>query len=107
MAHTANISTVTLRGLFPSRVISRRGDIEWPPRSLDINVCDFSLWGYMKSNVYENRPRTAADLKLNIRNEVAAIPSVMLQRVMRNFWERLQECVDNNGQHLKDTLFKK
>ncbi|PSN52143.1 hypothetical protein C0J52_06461 [Blattella germanica] len=105
--HTANISMATLRGLFPGRVISRRGDVEWSPRSPDLNVCDFFLWGYLKSKVYENRPRTAADLKQNIRNEVAAIPGVLLQRVMRNFRERLQECVDNNGQHLKDTLFKK
>ena len=73
----------------------------------DLNACDFFLWGYLKSKVYENRPRTAADLKHDIRNEVAAIPGVMLQRVMRNFRERLQEYVDNNGQHLKDTLFKK
>ena len=59
--HTANISMVTLRGLFPGRVISRRGDVEWPPRSPDLNACDFFLWDYLKSKVYENRPRTAAD----------------------------------------------
>ena len=83
------------------------GDIEWPPRSPDLNTCDFFLWCYHKSKVYENRPRTAADLKQIIRNEVAAIPGVMLQRAMQNFRERLQECVNNNGQHLKDILFKK
>ena len=86
-ARTGNISMVTLRGLFSSRVISRRGDVEWPPRSPDLNACDFFLWDYLKSKVYENRPRTAADLKRNIRNEVAAIPGVMLQRVMQNFRE--------------------
>ena len=107
MAHTANISMVTIHGLFPGRVISRRGDVEWPPRSPDLNACDFFLWGYIKSKVYENQPRTAADLKQNIRNEVAAIPGVMLQRGMQNFRKRFQECVDNNGQHLKYTSFKK
>jgi hypothetical protein len=47
------------------------------------------------------------DLKQNIREEVAAVPPTMLQRVMQNFQKRLRECVDNNGHHLTDTIFKK
>ena len=79
--------------------------LPWPPRSPDLTPCDFFIWGFVKQQVY--RPRTAADLKWNIRNEIAAIPGVMLQRVMWNFRERLQECVNNNGQHPMDMLFKK
>jgi hypothetical protein len=69
-------------------------------------ACDFFLWGYLKSKVYEKRPRTTEDLKENIRDEVAAISPIMLQRVMQNFQTRLRECVGNNGRHLKD-IFKK
>jgi hypothetical protein len=80
----------------------------WPARSPNLNACDFFLWRYLKSKVYEKKPRTTEHLKQNIREEVAAIPPTMLQRVMQNFQKRfLGECVDNNGRHLTDTTFKK
>jgi hypothetical protein len=40
--------------------------------------------------VYEKKPRTTVDLKLNIREEVAAVSPNMLQRVMQNFQKRLR-----------------
>ena len=70
------------------------------------NACDFFLWGYLKSKVYEKRPRATDDFKENIREEVAAISPVMLQRVMQNLEKLLRECVDNNGHHLKDTILE-
>jgi hypothetical protein len=83
--------------MFPACVISRR----------DLNACHFFLWGYLKSKVYENKPRTTMDLKRNIRDEVAAISPTTLLRVMQNFQKGLRECVDNNGRHLTDTIFRK
>jgi hypothetical protein len=44
---------------------------------------------------------------LGRREEVAAIPPTMLQRMMQNFQNQLRECVDNNGRHITDTIFKK
>jgi hypothetical protein len=105
-AHTPRNAMRVLKDMFPARVISRRGIIEWPARLPDLNACDFFLWGYLKSKVYERKPRTAMDLKQNIRDEVAAISPTMLQRVMQNFQKRLRECVDNNGRHLTDTTFR-
>jgi len=74
-----------LNEMFPAHMISRRWNTEWPTRSPDLNACDFFLWGYLKSKLYEKKPRTMVDLKQNIRDEVAAISSTMLQRVMQNF----------------------
>ena len=88
-------------------VISHRGEVRWSPRSPDLSVCDYFLWGYLKSRVYQDRPRTTADLNNNIRREIAAISAEVLQRVMRDLPLRLQECADNAGQHLKPTIFKK
>jgi hypothetical protein len=59
-----------------------------------------------ESKVYEKKPRTTADLKQNIREELAAISPNMLQRVMHNFQKRLRECVDK-GRHLTDSIFRK
>jgi hypothetical protein len=93
--------------MFPGRVISRRGNIEWPTGSPDLNACNFFLWRYLKSKVYEKKPKTMVDLKQNIRDEVAAISPTMLQRVMQNFQKRLLECADNRGRHLTNTVFRK
>jgi hypothetical protein len=106
MAHSVGIAMRALNEMFPARVISRRGNIEWPARSPDLNACDFFLWGYLRSKVYEKKPRTTEDLEQNIREEVAAIPPNMLQRVMQNFQKHLRECVDN-GRHLTDAIFRK
>jgi len=40
-AHTAVISIAALRRLFPQRVISRFGDVPWPPRSPDLSAPNF------------------------------------------------------------------
>jgi hypothetical protein len=76
--------------MIPARVISRRGNIEWPARLPDLNACDFFLWGYLKSKVYEKKPRTTVDLKKYIRDEVAAVFPTMLQQVMHNLQKRLR-----------------
>ena len=105
-AHTARASMELLREHFPDRLISLRGDLPWPARSPDLTPCDFFLWGYLKSIVYNDRPETLAHLKTNIRNAIAEIPVDMLQRVTQNFRNRLNQCIDNGGRHLIDVIFK-
>ena len=105
-AHTARKSLVVLREMFPGRLISLRGDILWPARSPDLTPCDYFLWGYLKAEVFKHRPRALQALKDAICLEVARISHDMLDRVMRNIRIRLQQCIDNNGHHLQDILFK-
>lgn len=51
-AHAANASMNVVRNMFPGKLISRFGDVPWPPRSPDLSICDFFLWGYLKGRVY-------------------------------------------------------
>jgi hypothetical protein len=90
-AHTARRSLGILREMFPSRLVSLRGDIGWPARSHDLTPCDYFLWGYLKAKVYKHRPQTLKALKDAIREEVAAIPQEMTNRVTENFRERHRE----------------
>ena len=83
-AHTARDSMNLLRQHFPDRLISLRGDLQWPARSPYLTPCDFFLWGYLKSLVYVDQPRTIAHLKNNIRDAIANIPIDMLQRLDTN-----------------------
>ena len=95
-----------LREMFPGHLISLCGDIGWPARSPDLNPCDFFLLGYLKSKVYSNCPQSIEQLKDPIRQEITTIPHEMTNRVIDNIRERLRQCVDNNGSHLTDFIFK-
>ncbi|KAJ4441530.1 hypothetical protein ANN_11386 [Periplaneta americana] len=97
-SHTAGISMEAVNALYPSHVISRKGNIAWPPRSPDLTVCDFFLWGHLKTKVFGgNSPRTIPALKQRIREKVAAISVNVLRGIMQQFVARLEECVRFNG----------
>jgi hypothetical protein len=61
-AYTSRRSLGILREIFPGHVVSFLGDIGWPPRSPDLTPCDFFLWSYLKSQVYQHRPQTLEGL---------------------------------------------
>ena len=61
---------------FESRVISRSGDVNWPPRSRDIKPLNYFLWGYLKSQIYANKPETIDSLKVNITNSIQEIQPI-------------------------------
>ena len=80
--------------------------MEWPARYPDLTPCDFFLWGFLKSRVYVNRPRTLQDLKTNIQEEIANIGPAMLAGVMTNARNRFTQCMENGGRYLPDVIFK-
>ncbi|CAH1992908.1 unnamed protein product [Acanthoscelides obtectus] len=86
--HTTNVNIHRLQSFFGDRVISRRGNVPWPPRSCDLTPLDFFLWGYLKSKVYVNKPATLQELKNNIIAKINAIEPTMLQNVVENFDHR-------------------
>jgi hypothetical protein len=45
-------------------------------------------------------------LKEAIIQEVAAIPPERTRRTMEKYRERLNQCIDNEGHHLSDAVFK-
>jgi len=59
------------------------------------------LQGYRKSRVYTNWPRKIEELKLAIREVIAAMPQKCLERAMQDFEERLRMCV-RQGRHMTD-----
>ena len=105
-SHTARQSMAAVRELFGNRVISRFSDISWPPRSPDLSICDFFLWGYLKNWVYTTRPRTLDELKQRIHDKIRGIPAEMLQQAMGNLNSRLKECIRTGGCHLQDVIFR-
>ena len=68
--HTANIVQQWLTSKFSDKFMDK---LKWPPRSPDLNPCDFYLWGYLKSVVYNPLPKTLDDLKTNLEREIKKI----------------------------------
>ena len=95
-----------VRAAFLNHVISRFGDLPWPPRSLDLSVCDFYLWGFLKSRFYAGKPRTLGELKTAIRENIQEIGEETLAKVEANFRKRLQICDRENGHYLADVIFR-
>jgi hypothetical protein len=91
-----------LRDVFDDEQILSQG--LWPPRSPDLSICDFYLWGNLKGKVYKNNPRTADALKTEIRNIVHSINGDELQRVFRNFMRRCEACIREHGDHFQHLL---
>jgi len=106
-AHTARFSLGALQQMFPGRLVSLRGYIGWPARSPDLSMCDFFRWGYLKDKVFRHRPHTIEDLKQKITEEVEAIPVETCRKSYESFRDRLQQCIDADGRHLGDIIFKR
>ena len=62
--------------------------------------------GYLKSTVYNDRPSTLIHLKNNIDLAIINVPIDMLERVDQNLRVRLTQCIQKNGRHLIDIIFK-
>ena len=99
-------SMAAVREMFGT-IISRFGDIAWSAQSPDLTVPDFFLWGFLKDRVFQWRIMTIQELKQAIVDEVAAIDEDLRRRVYGNFQTRLQQCIDVNGGHLHDVIFRK
>ena len=91
--------------MFPQHVIPRGGNVPWPARLPDLSACDYFLWGYLKSRIFISKPRTIAEVRQSIKEEVAAIPEQMTRRVMKNLGVRLEQCLRNGGRHLSELHF--
>ncbi|GFS67722.1 uncharacterized protein TNCV_4363911 [Trichonephila clavipes] len=71
--HTARATIDLLKDTFGDHLISRFGPVNRPPRSCDLTLLDYFLWGYVKSLVYADKPQTLDHLEDNTRSVIADI----------------------------------
>ena len=74
----------------------------WPPRSPDLNPCDFYLRGYLRSKIYSQKTKNIDDLKVNIKREIRSIKPEVLISTFQNLEKRLKKVIDVNGGHIED-----
>ena len=73
----------------------------WPPRSPDLNPCDFYLCGHLKSMIYNPLPKTFDDLKANIEREIKKISKNILELTFLNFKNRCELIISAEGGHIE------
>ena len=72
------------------------------PRSPDLTLLDFYLWGFIKEEVYVlPLPRDIDEIKNHIIKAVEKIGATLLARVYESFGERLSLLVKNKGKHIE------
>ncbi|GFX56096.1 uncharacterized protein TNCV_1954161 [Trichonephila clavipes] len=87
--HTARATIDLLKDTFGDRLISRFGPVNWPPRSCELTLLDYFLWGYVKALVYADKPQTLDHLEDNICRVIADIRPQMLEKSHRKLTSRL------------------
>lgn len=79
-----------------------RGDgakrlLAWPPRSPDLNMLDFYLWGYLVHKVNLTTNDTVEQIKTKLVDEIHNITPDTLRQVQKNLIKRLRTCIEVNG----------
>lgn len=76
--------------------IGREGGIAWP----DLTPMDFSIWGFIKSQVYRTRPINRVDLIEKITDAHGRISPQILQNTYNGVINRLRTCIEQNGGYI-------
>ena len=87
--NTAEDILDVLRPVFKDRIISRRAEVVWPPRSCDLTPLDYYLWGAVRDKCYADKPETIDALKNNIREAISEIQLHAIDNVLKNCTDRL------------------
>ena len=75
--------------VFEDRIIIRRADVVWPPRSWDLTPLEYYLWRAAKDKCYADKPETIDALKDNIRETIGEIQLQTNDNVFKNWTDRV------------------
>lgn len=84
--------------------IGRGAPIPWPARSPDLTKMDFSIWGFVKEQVYRIPPSTRDDMKIRIRNCFQSVNLEMCRNMTHSFEKRVGLCIQFNGGHFEQLI---
>ena len=100
-----NICFDVLRPVFEDRIISRRVDVVWPPRSCDLTPLNYYLWGTVKKKCYADKPETIDALKDNMREAIGEIQLHTIDNVLKNWTDRVGYCMASRGSYWNEIIF--
>ena len=95
--HCSTIVRDWLIEKLPNRWIGRGADTNLNTKWQDLTPCNFFLWGYIKSEVYDSQPNNMDELKTRIQNAFGDVTREMLRNSMVLFQNRLNLVIQSNG----------
>jgi len=104
--HTATVTIELLKSKFGDKLISKNGPVNWPARSCDLTFLDYFLWGYVKSQIYADKPATINALESNISRVILDIQPAILENVTMDFVGRMHHLKNSRGGHIPEIIFK-
>lgn len=97
-AHSTLIIREWLNEHFGERWIGKYGSLEWSPRSPDLSIMDFFVWGRIKQIVYSQQlPNDIDILKNCIRDAINSITIEEVRAAFTAFRKRIEKCADKGG----------
>ncbi|RLU20535.1 hypothetical protein DMN91_007145 [Ooceraea biroi] len=103
-SHTSRVARAVINNMFSNKWIGKYGPIDFPPRSPDLTVLDYYLWGRIKDIVYRDRPTTRNDMINRITEAIQSLSSDEILRATNSFQNRVDVCIEKNGAHFEHYL---
>lgn len=104
--HNTKAVSDLLYQTFEDRWIANNGPHHWPARSPDLTPLDTSIWGCIKSKVYQEPPTTKQNM---IQRVLGAFNSMDPQYISRatgsNIIRRILKCLEVNGSNFEHLLW--
>jgi hypothetical protein len=103
-AHNALAVRNYLENRFKNRWIRTFGSVLWPPRSPDLSILDFFLWGFLKNIIYQNRHNTIQELQHAVEEAFRKVQPVHLLNAIRAIARRCELCLRENGNQFEQFM---
>ena len=103
-SHRNPIPTITETDIYQCMCVQQMFPNSLATQSLDLLLCDFWLWGYMKDNVYRERLTTMLDLKDSICCHFQNIHVDALHSVVESTIFGMESIVEHDGLHIEHVL---
>lgn len=100
-SHTSRVARDVLNDMFPNKWIGKFGPINFPPRSPDLTVLDYFLWGRIKNLVYNTRPTTRDDMINRITEAIQSLNDAEILGATNSFQRRVNLCIGARGQQFE------
>jgi hypothetical protein len=87
---------------FPNQWIGHGSEQNRPPQSLDLNLLDYHVWGYMKTIVYTHKVNMRELLQQILSAARSINDSAVLRKVTSSLVTRVRKCMEADGGHFEN-----
>lgn len=103
--HNGYIVNNFLQQNFYDQWIANNGPFLWPPRSPDLSILDYFVWGTIKNKVYEVPLTTKEDCIQRVRDAFQNLSPLLIRRATHEgFIHRCEKCLEVEGRNFEHLL---